>query len=283
MVYSRDRSCSGASLCYSCDPPTFRRLPILQFSVLGSGSKGNCVYIENSNHRILLDAGLSLRSLKERMALIGRDLADVSAVFLTHEHSDHIKGVGMLAKKHNLPLYGTRGTLAKIEHHLPASADWHSIEREDEVCLGNLKVESYPTPHDGVESVAFVVHYEDRRLGHATDLGCIDKTLLEKMSGCDALLVESNHDPKMLKAGPYPWSLKQRVGGDRGHLSNQECAQLLNQVKHDELQTVVLMHLSGVNNHPDIVRQHATPALAGSRAQLHISRQDHPTPLIPLI
>lgn len=226
---------------------------------------------------------MSVRSLKERMQMIGRDLADVSAVFFTHEHSDHIRGAGMLAKKYNMPLYGTRGTLAKIEHNLPSEANWHSIEREDEVCLGNLKVESYPTPHDGVESVAFVVHYGDRRLGHATDLGCIDMTVLEKMSGCDALLVESNHDPEMLRAGPYPWSLKQRVGGDRGHLSNEVCAQLLNQVKHDELQTVVLMHLSGVNNHPDIVRRHATGALAGSRANLHISKQDQPTPLIPLI
>lgn len=226
---------------------------------------------------------MSLRTLKERMSRIGRDLADVSAVFFTHEHSDHIRGAGMLSKKYKLPLYGTRGTLAKIEHHLPPDADWRSIEREDEVCLGNLRVESYPTPHDGVESVAFVVHYGDHRLGHATDLGCIDMTVLEKMRGCDALLVESNHDPEMLKTGPYPWPLKQRVGGNLGHLSNEACAQLLNQVKHDDLKTVVLMHLSGVNNHPDIVRRHATDALAGSRARLHISEQDNPTPLISLI
>ncbi len=217
------------------------------------------------------------------MDIIGRDLNDVSAVFLTHEHTDHIRGAGMLAKKHKLPLYGTRGTLSKIDHHLPPDADWNTIQREDEVCFGNLRVESYPTPHDGVESVAFVIRCGDQRLGHATDLGCIDMTVLEKMRGCDALLMESNHDPEMLRSGPYPWSLKQRVGGDRGHLSNQACAQLLNQVKHEGLQTVVLMHLSGVNNHPDIVRRHATGALAGSRAELHISRQDQPTPLIPLL
>ncbi len=217
------------------------------------------------------------------MALIDRDLEDLSAVFLTHEHSDHVRGAGMLSKKHKLPLYGTRGTLACIEKNLPTDVNWNTLLREDEVVLGDLRVEAYPTPHDGVESVAFVVHYGEKRLGHATDLGCVDRTVLEKMSHCDALLVESNHDPKLLREGPYPWSLKKRVGGDRGHLSNQACAELLHQVKHERLRTVVLMHLSEVNNHPGLVRRHAEEGLAGCNADLHISQQGAPTPLFPLV
>ncbi|MCA9484753.1 MAG: MBL fold metallo-hydrolase [Nitrospina sp.] len=225
---------------------------------------------------------MSLRSLNERMAAIGRDLADVSAVFLTHEHTDHIRGAGPLTKKYDLPLYGTQGTLDCMEKHLPPGARWNTLRREDEVTLGDLRVEAYPTPHDGRESVAFVVHYGEKRLGHATDLGCVDMTVLEKMRHCDALLVESNHDPKLLSAGPYPWPLKKRVGGDRGHLSNQACAGLLHQVKHERLQTVVLMHLSEVNNRLDLVERHARQGLEGCSARLHISRQEAPTPLFSL-
>jgi len=255
---------------------------ILHFSVLASGSKGNAVYIENGPHRILIDAGLSLRALTERMALIGRDMADLSAVFLTHEHTDHMRGAGLLAKKWKLPFYATRGTFEQLRRHLPNSAERRVIESEDAVRVGDVCVESYPTPHDGAESVAFVVRHNGRRLGHATDLGCVDDMVRGKLKGCDALLVESNHDVEMLRTGPYSWPLKQRVGSDHGHLSNVACGELLSHVRHEALKTVVLMHLSETNNRPEIAHRHAAEALSGLPARLIVSEQDAPTPLIPV-
>lgn len=193
-----------------------------------------------------------------------------------------MRGAGLLARKFQLPFYATRGTFEALERHLPPGAERRILAQDDEVALGGLRVQSYPTPHDGAESVAFVIRHEGRTLGHATDLGCIDQVVRERLRDCDALLVESNHDPELLRNGPYPWPLKQRVGGDLGHLSNAACADLLTAVRHEALQTVVLMHLSETNNRPEIARRHAAAALAGSPARLWVSHQDTPTPLIPV-
>jgi phosphoribosyl 1,2-cyclic phosphodiesterase len=154
-------------------------------------------------------------------------------LFLTHEHSDHISGAGALTKKHGTPVYGTRGTREALRRHISPDVDWRTIQQEDESVVGDLTVESFATPHDAAESVAYVVRCGSKKLGHITDLGKVTPRIVEKLQDCDTLLVESNHDERMLENGFYPWPLKQRIQSDVGHLSNTACADLLAQVKHE--------------------------------------------------
>jgi phosphoribosyl 1,2-cyclic phosphodiesterase len=255
---------------------------IFQFSVLASGSKGNAVYIESEQARILIDIGIGPRVLKKRLEHIQREPQDVSALFLTHEHSDHISGAGALTKKHGTPVYGTRGTREALRRHVSPDVDWRTIQQEDEAVVGDLTVESFATPHDAAESVAYVVRCGSQKLGHITDLGQITPQVVAKLQGCDVLLVESNHDERMLVDGYYPWPIKQRIQSDVGHLSNLACADLLAQVKHDGLKTVVLMHLSESNNHPEIAMDSARRVLGNHPATLFPARQKHPSVLIPV-
>jgi len=255
---------------------------IFQFSVLASGSKGNAVYIESEQARILIDIGIGPRVLQKRLAHIQRKPEDVSAVFLTHEHSDHISGAGALTKKHGTPVYGTRGTREAMRHHVHPGVDWRTIQQEDGTVVGDLTVESFATPHDAAESVAYVVRCGSKKLGHITDLGKVTPGIVEKLQNCDTLLVESNHDERMLVDGFYPWPIKQRIQSDVGHLSNEACANLLRQVKHDALKTVVLMHLSESNNHPEIAMDSARRVLGNHPATLFPARQSSPSVLIPV-
>ncbi|MEE8127647.1 MAG: MBL fold metallo-hydrolase [Nitrospinaceae bacterium] len=255
---------------------------IFQFSVLASGSKGNAVYIESGQTRILIDIGLGPRVLKKRLEHIHREPQDVTALFLTHEHSDHISGAGALTKKHGTPVYGTRGTREALRRHVSPDVDWRTIQQEDEAVVGDLTVESFSTPHDAAESVAYTVRCGSKKIGHITDLGRITPLIIEKLKDCDTLLVESNHDERMLVDGYYPWPIKQRIQSDVGHLSNTACADLLARVKHDALKTVVLMHLSESNNHPEIAMDSARRVLGDHPATLFPARQSTPTVLIPV-
>lgn len=217
-----------------------------------------------------------------RLQAIGRSPADLHAVFVTHEHSDHVKGVGALARKHKIPIFSTEGTfrgMGKAAGRLP---DWYGIPSEGETAVGDLRVESYPTVHDAEQPVAFVVRAGNVKVGHATDLGIVTPMVREKLRDADALLIESNHDIDMLEAGPYPWPLKQRIKGERGHLSNEACADLLGSVIHDRLRLVVLMHLSQTNNLPDIAHITAGAVLKGHSARMVLAPQHESTPLMSL-
>ena len=254
----------------------------MKISVLASGSAGNSTYIETDNHKILLDAGLSEKKLSARLASIGRDLQDLDALFVTHEHSDHVQGIGPLVRKHNIPLYTTEGTLRKIKSRIGRIPSWVPIRSEEPVLIGDMMVEPYATPHDAEESVAFVIRHGDIKIGHATDLGTVTPFVREKLKKSTALLVEANHDIEMLDVGPYPWPLKQRIKSSVGHLSNEACGELLADANHDGLRLVVLMHLSETNNLAELATLTAEQAL-GERAS-HIKRvlaqQDRPTELL---
>lgn len=245
---------------------------------MSSGSKGNSIYVESGDYRVLIDAGLSEKEISARLLLIGRSPKDLHGVFLTHEHADHVKGAGTLARKHKIPVFSTEGTYKKMRHTVGKIPDWYAFKREDEVLMGDLRIEPYPTEHDAEESVAFVVRKGASKLGHAADLGRVTPLVREKLGGSDVLLVESNHDVDMLHAGPYPWALKQRIKSDVGHLSNEACAELLSFLKHDRLQLIVLMHLSETNNHPDIAQ--VTAAQAAGAVKMILARQHCPTQLI---
>ncbi len=249
----------------------------MKLSVLSSGSAGNSLYIETENSRILIDAGLSAKKLGERMAVLGRDPQDIDAVFLTHEHSDHVGGVGPLLRKHNLTLHATEGTFQKIQKRAGRIPGWRRIRADEPVTIGDLSVEPYATPHDAEEPVAFVVRQGDRKLGLATDLGSAAPAVREKLKRADVLLLEANHDVDLLSQGPYPWSLKQRILSDVGHLSNQASGELLASVVHRGLKKVVLMHLSETNNRPELARAAAQQALGTHSAEIVFARQHVPT------
>ena len=263
--------------------PSTAGLARLKFSVLSSGSGGNSVYIEADGKRILIDAGLSEKKLSQRMAHIDRSLNGLDAVFATHEHSDHIRGMGPLLRRHQLPLYTTEGTYNRARHSLGTLPSFNQIRAGQPVEFGELVVEPYATPHDAEESVAFVIHFRGLRLGLATDLGKVTAEVKSKLQKLDALLIESNHDVEMLDAGPYPWVTKKRIKSDVGHLSNEACGEMLSSIKHSGLRLIVLMHMSETNNHPELARITACQALGqDDSTEMIIAEQNHPTPLIPL-
>jgi len=256
----------------------------LKISVLASGSAGNSTYIETEKHSILLDAGLSEKKLSARLASLGRDMKDLDAVFVTHEHSDHFKGIGPLVRKHNIPLYTTAGTFKKIQSRIGRIPSWAPIRSEEPVAIGDMLVEPYATPHDAEESVAFVIHHGDIKIGHATDLGEVTPFVREKLRKSTALLVEANHDINMLEVGPYPWPLKQRIKSSVGHLSNEACGELLTEANHDGLKLVVLMHLSETNNLKELAILTAEQALGEKAARVTrvLAEQDRPTELFSI-
>ena len=268
--------------CQKNDSPLLPLLRGLKFSILSSGSGGNSVYIEADGKRILIDAGLSEKKLSQRMAHIDRSLNGLDAVFATHEHTDHIRGMGPLLRKHQLSLYTTEGTYKRACHSLGKLPGFTPIRAGQPVEFGELIVEPYATPHDAEESVAFVIHYRGLRLGIATDLGKVTAEVTSKLQKLDALLIESNHDVDMLDAGPYPWVTKRRIKTDVGHLSNEACGEILSSVKHSGLRLIVLMHMSETNNHPELARITAHQALGQDTPEMIIAEQNHPTPLMSL-
>lgn len=236
----------------------------MRLASLGSGSKGNATLIRAGDTLVLVDCGFAVRETCERLARLGLSPADLSAVVVTHEHGDHIRGVLPLARRYHLPVHMTFGTLRAIS----APNSRHSLEgvTVQEVrpgrafSVGDLAVMPVPVPHDAREPCQYVFESGGRRTGVLTDLGSITTHVTEAYSACDALLLECNHDPAMLAAGPYPFSLKRRVGGDLGHLSNQQAGSLVRVLEQHRLQHLVLSHLSEQNNTP----AHAMEAIAAA-------------------
>jgi phosphoribosyl 1,2-cyclic phosphodiesterase len=240
----------------------------LRFRVLGSGSDGNATLVEGGGARVLLDAGLGPRQLTERLQSAGVDPTALDAVLVSHEHGDHARGAAAFSAKWGVPIGGTEGTFgaaALPREKLPALV---TIEPGQARTFARLTVRAVAVPHDAARPVAFVVTDGDVALGHATDLGHLSRGLVESLRACDAILVESNYDPAMLRDGPYPWSLKERILGPFGHLSNDDVARLLEKGIGDSCRHVVLAHLSRKNNHAELARMAAEEALAraGRRA-----------------
>jgi phosphoribosyl 1,2-cyclic phosphodiesterase len=236
-------------------------MPAVRFRVLGSGSSGNCTLVECEDTRVVLDAGLGPRELAERLQSAGVDPASVSAIFLSHEHGDHCKGAASFSRKWGVRIVATRGTYAAAGLGAHDIAGFDVLEPGKTHNVGTLAVTGVPIPHDAAQPVAFVVKGDDRRLGHATDLGHVDRRLTDAFRFCDAVLMESNYDPTLLANGPYPWSLKERIFGPRGHLSNADVARYLSTELGDGCRQIVLGHLSEKNNHEELVRVSAESAL----------------------
>jgi phosphoribosyl 1,2-cyclic phosphodiesterase len=237
----------------------------LRFRVLGSGSSGNATLVEAAGTRLLIDAGLSPRQLAERLASAGVDPCSLEAVLLTHEHGDHARGAAAFSEKWGVRLWGSRGTYAALGLGAEEHAGYEVIEAGVAVRLGSTTVTAVTVPHDAAAPLAFVIEAAGSALGHATDLGHVGRGLTESFARCGAVLIESNYDPAMLRDGSYPWSLKERILGPVGHLSNGDTARYLREGLGPSCREVVLAHLSENNNHPELVLMAAEQALAQAR------------------
>lgn len=230
----------------------------MRFALLGSGSEGNALVVQAGRSLLLLDCGFSLKETAARMARLGLVPESLSGILVTHEHSDHISGVARLARKHSIPVWLTHGTLRAQEATF-AEIDITEIDSHNLFAIGDVQVQPYPVPHDAGEPVQFVFGDGAKRLGVLTDAGHATQHVETILNGCDALVLECNHDSGMLADGDYPWHLKQRVGGRYGHLSNDAAAALLARLDNSRLQHIVAAHLSRKNNLPEL----AVRALSG--------------------
>lgn len=257
----------------------------MRIAILGSGSRGNAVVVESEGRRVLIDAGFSCREIERRMARVGVEPETISALIVTHEHTDHVRGADRFARRHRVPLFATAGTLEASA--LSAEALGGAIRlasgRPEEVA--GFAVEPFSIPHDAAEPVGLTL--EDsagRRLGLVADLGSRSRLAWGRLIDLDFLVLETNHDLGMLRDGPYPWSLKQRVAGRHGHLSNRDAADGIPELVSDRLRWVVLYHLSQTNNLPALAAEAVGEALAaeGSPARLAVTEQDRPTEWLEL-
>ncbi len=233
----------------------------MRFRILGSGSSGNTTLVESGETRLLIDAGLGPREMAERLQSAGLDPASITAIVLSHEHQDHAKGAASFSKKWGVPLAGSRGTYAAGGFGACEIAAWEVLEPLQPRVFGSLTVLGVPIPHDAAGPLAFVLSDASGTLGHATDLGHVSAPVVQAFRACDAVLMESNYDPAMLRDGSYPWSLKDRILGRLGHLSNGDVAAFLTRALGEECRAVVLAHLSRKNNHPELARMSAEAAL----------------------
>ena len=243
---------------------------MLRFASLGSGSRGNSTLVNWGEQYLLLDCGFSAREAEQRLARFGLGASDLSAILVTHEHSDHIKGVATLARRHQLPVYMTPGTY--YSRDLGTLPDLRLIQAYSPFNLDGLAVTPVAVPHDAREPAQFIFEFAGRRLGILTDLGSITSQVEASYQGLDAMVLEANHDPAMLAYGSYPISLKQRVGGLWGHLSNQQAAGFLQRLDCARLQHLVIAHISQQNNSLELAQAALEPAAIGAKQIIYANQ-----------
>jgi phosphoribosyl 1,2-cyclic phosphodiesterase len=252
---------------------------MLRAVALASGSNGNSVWVETPDFALLVDAGLSGKALAARAAERGVDLGRVGALLVTHEHGDHVGGAGVLHRRYGLPLLMTRGTHRAVSGRIGKLDGVRTFRAGEVLRFGGTVVRTVATPHDGVEAVCIVVEAGGARLGILTDLGHPFPELEDLMPGLDAAFLEANYDPGMLARGPYPPELKARIAGPGGHLSNDECVRLASGGADGRLRTVVLSHLSGENNRPDLALA-AAGGLRSRGVRVELAPRDAPSPML---
>lgn len=244
---------------------------MLELCSIASGSSGNCICVGTDDCHVLIDAGISGKRVEKGLESIGLKADEMQGILVTHEHIDHIAGIGVLARRYGLPIYATQGTIdaiaktksvGKIDESL-----FHPIVPEEDFAIGDMSFHPIPISHDAAEPVAYRFTNGARTFAVITDLGTYNQEIVDSLQGLDALLLEANHDIRMLETGVYPYPLKQRILGDRGHLSNERSGQLLCELLHDHFGTVMLGHLSKENNYEE---------LAYETVRLEITMGDNP-------
>jgi phosphoribosyl 1,2-cyclic phosphodiesterase len=255
---------------------------VLSFCVLASGSKGNSIYISSATTHILVDAGLSAREIERRLRSKRLSPDQLDGIILSHEHADHIQGVGVLSRRFGLPVYISRNLTAAVDS-LGKLSDLHTFECGSTFEIQDLTIHPFSVSHDAEDPAGFTIAHNDKAIGIATDLGMATSMVKQHLKCCNALILEANHDPVLLAGGPYPWPLKQRIRSRTGHLSNAESRDLLKEIQHKRLQHVILAHLSETNNSPQKAYDAVSEALAHRQIQLAVARQDLCGELVELI
>lgn len=260
----------------------------MELCSIASGSSGNCICVGSDNTHLLIDAGISGKRVEAGVQSLDLKCEELEGILITHEHIDHIAGLGVLARRYGLPMYGTAGTIDAILHTKSVGKVdetlFHVVEPEVDFEIGDLTIEPIAISHDAADPVAYKIKQSGKSVAVITDLGTYDDAIVSKLQGLDVLLLEANHDVNMLQVGPYPYPLKQRILGDRGHLSNERSGHLLGEVLHDEFKAVVLGHLSKENNYEELayetVRlevQNGDNPYRGDDFPMYVAKRDTPS------
>ena len=258
---------------------------------IASGSSGNCVYVGNNNTNLLVDAGISAKRIENGLSDIDILPDTIQGILITHEHSDHISGLGILARKYHIPIYATYETalalqniksLGKVDKEL-----YHYIQPNEAFFVNDIKIEPFSTSHDASNPVCYTIQSEGQKIGIATDLGKYDDYIRLKLEESELLFIEANHDVNMLMVGKYPYYLKQRILGDRGHLSNDLSADLISKLIHPKLQTIILAHLSKENNYEELAYETVCCELISrscdfSAKNVSVAHRDQPSQMVIL-
>lgn len=236
---------------------------MIKFCSLYSGSSGNSIFLGLGSTRLLVDAGLSAKRIIEALVSIGEKPSELSAILVTHEHSDHIRGVGILSRKFNIPVYANENTWSAMESYIGPvdSRNKAFFNTGSEFEIGGILIKAFPIPHDACDPVGYSFFGDEKKITVATDIGHMSLELLGCMEDSDLLLLESNHDVEMLRIGPYPWYLKKRIAGDRGHLSNEAAGEVIAHMAEKGTKRFLLGHLSKENNFPELAYQTVCNAL----------------------
>ena len=248
---------------------------------LASGSRGNCLFVSCGDTALLVDAGLSGVEIERRLAAVDILPDTLSGIIITHEHSDHVKGAGILSRRFTIPVYISKRTFNACSG-LGKIADLKYFECGTSFTIAGIKIHPFSISHDAADPAGLTMEYNEMKIGIATDLGIVTNLVKERLKNSDLLYLESNHDPRMLMNGSYPWHLKKRIQDRHGHLSNQDAVKLVNQLKTDRLQHVILAHLSEENNHPHLAAQKMIEGLNGSKISIHVAGPDKPGEVIHL-
>ncbi len=258
----------------------------VRLTILGSGSAGNCAYLETDETRILIDAGLSGRQIRHRMAGIGRAPENLTGILITHEHSDHIQGLALLALKLNVPIYCNRDTGEALQRQFQSRLDCRLFGTGARFELGDILVETFTVPHDAQDPIGLLLHTGAARIGILTDLGHATRLVIERVRMANVVLIETNHDIKMLQDCPHrPWSLKQRILSRHGHLSNGAAADAVEQFMSADLRHLYLGHLSRECNKPELARgvvQERLGKIGAAHVNLHMTSQSQVSPTLAL-
>lgn len=263
----------------------------MRFESIASGSSGNCIYVGSDTTHLLLDVGISRKRTVEALGDLDLDLRDIDGIFITHEHTDHISGLPMIAKKTDIPIYATRGTIWAIRQMSKFSeidpARFVPIRADEKITIKDIQIDPMKISHDAVEPVGYRIYYGRKKACVCTDLGCFNDYTVECLKNSDVLLLESNHDVNMLQVGRYPYPLKRRILGDHGHLSNVSSGQLLSRVLNDHMKGIFLGHLSKENNLPELAFETVRVEILSSdtgyspeKLPIYVARRDKPSALV---